>query len=153
MQTVTVTVTRTRATLPVILTTLLILSLTLVSSSCTKTVVTAPIPNQINSFDAWAWRSLYDAQAALNAFRADVTSGKIDETLTLKMIFNTTADDYNAAQTVYKAWHAAGGSGPTAPVSAAVTLVQTDISKIASQAATASPSTSPSPSPSTKGGK
>lgn len=107
-----------------------IVLLIVLSIACAKHVQ-APIPNQINTFDGWAYRSLYDAQAAINSFKADIQSGKVTETPTLKTIVNQMITDYNAANMAYQAWHAAGGSGPTAPVADAINKVNSDIASTA----------------------
>ena len=100
-------------------------------AGCAKHAVQAPIPNQINTFDGWAYRTLYDAQAAINSFKADVASGKVAETPTIKAIVNQMITDYNAANMAYQAWHAAGGAGATQPVTDAINKVNTDIAAAA----------------------
>jgi hypothetical protein len=110
-----------------------ILMLTAGMLGCAKTV-TAPVPGQLNTFDAYAFRTLADAQAAINAFKADVVSGKVTETPTLKTVLNQTITDYNDAETVYQVWRAAGGTGSVTPVSSAISKVQTDITSIATTA-------------------
>lgn len=92
-----------------------------------------PVPGQLNTFDAYAFRVLYDAQAALSAFSEDVQSGKVPAA-TVKVPLNQAITDYDAAETTYKVWRAAGGStatSATAPVTAALTKVQSDITAIA----------------------
>lgn len=104
---------------------------------CANRAATAPVPGSLNSTDAAFYRVLYDAQAALNQFRADVVSGKVTETPTLKATFNQATTDYNAAESVFQIWRAAGASSAasaTAPVSQAITKFQGDVTAIAAQA-------------------
>ena len=117
--------------LTTLLATLTIAVILLPTLGCAKHVA-APVPGQLNTYDAYAYRILFDAQAALNAFRADVTSGKVTETPTIKAYFNQAATDYNTANAVYQGWRAAGGTGSTSTVTVAITKVQTDITNIAS---------------------
>lgn len=108
---------------------LAILILAIATTGCQKTV-TAAVPGQINTFDAYAYRVLADAQAAINDFRASVTSGKLTETPTIKAALNQTITDYNAANLAYQAWHAAGGKGSTTSVNTALNQVQNDIATL-----------------------
>lgn len=106
------------------------------TTGCANRAATVPVPGSINTYDAYSFRILADAQAALNAFKSDVSSGKVPETPTLKSVLNQAIADYDTAETVYKAWHAVGGStsaSATAPVTAAINKVQSDISSIANQ--------------------
>ena len=107
---------------------------TLSTTGCAKRAVQAPIPNQLSTFDGWAYRSLFDAQAALNSLRDDVASGKLKVSDSTKATLNQVFVDYNAAQAVYKTWHDAGGTGPVQPVTDAITKVNNGISTIATQA-------------------
>lgn len=116
---------RKRALLPVLLVMTML-------AGCAKHAVQAPIPNQINTFDGWAYRTLFDAQAALNSLRADAEAGKLPASI--KPILNQVFVDYNAAQAAYKAWHDAGGNGPTQPVTAAINKVSNGIGSIQAQA-------------------
>lgn len=102
-------------------------------AACHKNVATAPVPGQLNTFDAYAYRVLADAQAAINDFKGSVTSGKVAETPAIKTALNQAIQDYDLAMVTYQAWHAAGGTGATAPVANAITAVQTDISNITVQ--------------------
>ena len=91
--------------------------------------VTAPVPGQLNTFDAYAYRVLADAQAALESFKASPSA----QMPAVKPILNQAITDYNIGEAAYQAWHAAGGTGETAPVSAAISKVQSDIAGIAAQ--------------------
>jgi hypothetical protein len=98
-------------------------------SSCAKTA-TAPVPGQINTFDAYAYRVLYDAQAAINSFKGSTSA----QNPNVKPILNQAIADYDIAESAYQVWHAAGGTGSTAAITAAITKVQTDIAGIAGAA-------------------
>lgn len=113
---------------------LILLLATLALVGCAKKAVVAPVPGQLNTFDAYAFRSLLDAQAAVNSFRADVIVGKVQETPALKDILNKAIADLDVAELAYKAWNAAGGLGSTTPVASAISQVQADITNISSQA-------------------
>jgi hypothetical protein len=105
---------------------LILVSILALTAGCAKTV-TAPVPGQLNTYDAWAFRVLADTQAALNAFRSDISSGKVTETPTIRSAFNQATADYNVAEAAYQAWHAAGGTGSTATLSVQISTVQSDI--------------------------
>src|SRR5437660_6631580 len=107
----------------------LLLVMIVMTSACAKHVV-APVPGQLNTFDAYAYRVLADAQAAINDFKASVASGKMPETPTLKTVLNQAITDYNSANVVYQAWHAAGGTAPTTPIAAAINQLNADITNI-----------------------
>jgi hypothetical protein len=108
-----------------------ILIVAILAAGCANRAATAPVPGQLNNYDAFAYRVLADAQAALNAFRADVTSGKVAETSTIKTYFNQASSDYNIAEAAYTAWHAAGGNGSTTALAAQISKVETDIATLA----------------------
>ena len=109
--------------------TVALLSIVIVAAGCAKHV-TAPVPGQLNAFDAYAYRVLADAQAAINDFKASIASGKVAETPTLKTVLNQAITDYNAANMAYQAWHAAGGTGMTAPIAAALNQLNADITNV-----------------------
>lgn len=91
------------------------------------------MPGQLNTFDAYAFRVLADAQAAINDFKASVTSGKVTETQAVKAGVNDAINAYNAANVAYQAWHAAGGTGPTTPVTQQLNSLQAAINNVAVQ--------------------
>ncbi len=99
------------------------------ATGCAKKAV-APVPGQLNTFDAYAYRVLADSQAAINDFKASVASGKVAETPALKTVLNQAITDYNAANMAYQGWHAAGGGGMTAPIAAALNQMNADITNI-----------------------
>ena len=100
--------------------------------ACAKHAV-APVPGQINAFDAYAYRVLADSQAAINDFKTSIQTGKVTETPTLKVVLNQAITDYNAANIAYQAWRAAGGNGDTTPVSNAINKVNADIVSVTAQ--------------------
>jgi len=96
-------------------------------TGCATKAVVAPVPGQINTFDAYAFRVLADAQAAINAFKADVQSGKVTETPAIKAALNQAITDYDAAEAAYQIWHATGGAGSTAALTVQINKLPTDI--------------------------
>lgn len=100
--------------------------LLLATVACHKTV-TAPVPGQINTFDAYAYRVLFDAQAAINSFKGSPSA----QEPAVKTYLNKAIVDYDIAESAYQAWHAAGGTGSTAAITQSITQVQTDITNIA----------------------
>lgn len=107
----------------------LILTLALIGSvGCGKRVV-APVPGQLNTFDAYAFRVLADAQAALNNFKTSPSA----QVPAIKTVVNQAFADYSIAQAAYHVWRDAGGNGDVTPVAAAIAKMQGDISGIASQ--------------------
>jgi len=113
-----------------------LLTLSFLTTACANHAAVAPVPGQLSTFDAYSYRVLYDTQAALNSFKTDVASGKVTETPTLKTVLNQAISDYDTANTIYQAWRAAGGNSSasaTAPVTAAINKVQSDITGIAAQ--------------------
>ena len=93
----------------------------------------APVPGQLNTFDAYAYRILADAQAAINDFKASVTSGKVTETPAVKTGLNDAINAYNAANVAYQAWRASGGTGSTTPVTQSLNSLQAAINNVAIQ--------------------
>jgi hypothetical protein len=124
--------------------TLLLLAVTFSFVGCAKTV-TAPVPGQLNTFDAYAFRVLADTQAALNAFSADVTSGKVTETPAIKSGLNTAINDYNIAEATYQAWRAAGATGSTVALAKQVATVQSDFTTLTQSAASTISTPTPTP--------
>lgn len=113
--------------------TIVLLPVLIIFTGCAnKNVVTAPVPGSLNTYDAYAFRVLADTQAALNAFKADVASGKVAETPAIKSTLNQTIADYNIAEAVYQAWHTAGGTGSTTSLASSIATVQSDVSSLAS---------------------
>lgn len=104
--------------------TIAFLALTLVG--CHKQVA-APVPGQLNTFDAYVYRVLYDSQAALNSFKASPSASNPQ----VKPILNQAISDYDIVQAAYEVWHAAGGTGSTTAITQGITKLQNDITGIA----------------------
>ena len=96
------------------------------ATGCTKTVV-APVPGQLNTFDAYVYRVLYDSQAALNSFKSSPSATNPS----VKPILNQAIADYDIVEAAYQVWHAAGGTGSTAAIQQGVAKLQSDITGIA----------------------
>jgi hypothetical protein len=101
----------------------------LFTAGCVKNVP-VPVPGQLNTFDAFAFRVLYDAQAAINSFKGSASA----ENPAVKPILNQTIADYDIAESAYVVWHAAGGTGSTTAITQDITKVQLDIEGIATAA-------------------
>jgi hypothetical protein len=111
---------------------LLLLSVALILGTgvaCHKTT-TAPIPNAINAFDGDTYRGLMDAQAAINSFKADVQAGKVTLSPAGKTALNQAIQDYDAANTLWQAYHASAGTESQAPLQSAMTKLTTDVSTL-----------------------
>jgi hypothetical protein len=102
----------------------------LLGMGCHRSVTTAPVPGQLNTFDAYAYRVLYDAQAAINSFKGSQSASNPS----VKPVLNQAIADYDIAQSAYKVWYATGGTGPTTPISDAISKVQSDIAAISTAA-------------------
>lgn len=111
-------------------TSLLIGAVLVLGCACHKNVVTAPVPGQLNTFDAYAYRVLYDAQAAINSFKGSASASNPS----VKPVLNQAIADYDIAESAYQVWHAAGGTGSTVAVTQAISKVQSDIAGIATAA-------------------
>jgi len=96
---------------------------------CAKKV-TAPLPGAINSFDSTTYQTLMDAQAAINAVKADVASGKLVPTPIQKSVLNQAISDYDLAQAAWHAYHS-GATSDTAGLTAAIDQIVADIAAIA----------------------
>jgi hypothetical protein len=108
----------------------LMLSLALSLAACANRAATAPVPGSLNTYDAYAFRVLADTQAALNAFKADVASGKVAGTPAIVKALNAAISDYDLANSIYQAWHAAGATGSTSALAVALTNIQTSMSEL-----------------------
>lgn len=105
----------------------LILCLTL--TGCAKKV-SAPLPGSINSFDSISYQTLMDAQAAINAVKADVTAQKIVLSPAQKTVLNQAIQDYDIGQATWQAYHA-GATQDTAGLTAAINQLVSDVAAIA----------------------
>src|ERR1700690_805052 len=94
--------------------------------------VQVPIPGQINTFDGTSYRTLMDAQAAIQSVRANVTSGQLVLSPAQKKVFNQIIVDYNTTEALWHAYHAGATSDATA-LTAAIQSLVADISTIATQ--------------------
>jgi hypothetical protein len=109
----------------------LLICILLISVGCAKETPTPPVPGAINTFDSTSYRALMDAQAAINSFKADIASGKLTETPTIKTVLNQVIQDYDAADALWQQYHASAGTAAQPPVQAAITKLQTDINGLA----------------------
>ena len=99
--------------------TILILALTM-GVGCHKATVTAPIPlpaGAQNSFDFYAWRSLLDAQAAIDSLKKNIASGQLVLTASQTVFFNKIILDYNTANAMWQTYHS-GATGNSAALTA-----------------------------------
>ncbi len=108
-----------------------ILAILLCTAGCHKNVQ-APVPGQIDTFDASSFRTLMDAQAAIGSFRADIAQGTLTLNDSQKKIFNQLITDYNTAESLWQLYHA-GASNDQAAIQSAVTALVNDLSDIAIQ--------------------
>lgn len=118
----------------------------LLCTACGKKVVQAPVPGSIDSFDAYAFRSIADAQAALLSVKGWETCSDQKFPLTVTYDNHTETCDknsgdfpsagrqplmkaeqsYNLVQAAGKAYHA-GASSDSAALTAALTELSGDI--------------------------
>lgn len=100
--------------------------------ACHKNTPAAPIPGQINTFDGTAYRTLMDAQAAINSVRNDVASGKLILTAAQRNVFNQIIADYNTANALWQTYHA-GATNNAQALTSAINQLVVDISTISNQ--------------------
>lgn len=98
---------------------------------CAKHVA-APVPGAINVFDSTSYRTLVDAQAAIQSVKADVANGKKTLNPTEKAVLNQAIQDYNIAQAAWQAYHA-GATQDTTTLASAINQLVLDIAGIASK--------------------
>lgn len=101
------------------------------SVGCAKQI-TAPIPGQLNAFDGTCYRTLMDAQAALNSVKANVAAGTLTLTPTQTKVFDQIVADYNTADALWQTYHA-GATQDTTALTAAINQLIADIATISSQ--------------------
>lgn len=82
-----------------------------------------------NPFDATAYRTVADSHAAVSALQQDVAKGVLTLSAQQKVILNQIIADQNAAQELYKAYHAVP-TGDTAALNAAIQKLVGDIAEI-----------------------
>jgi hypothetical protein len=110
----------------------LALALSLAGLGCANKAATAPIPGAINSFDQMSYQTLMDAQAGINAIKADIASGKVTLTATQKTVLNQSIQDYDLAQAAWQVYHS-GATSNTAALTAAINQIVADIAALATQ--------------------
>lgn len=130
---------------------LLLLAVTL--TGCAKKTVTAPVPGSINTVDAYAFRSLADAQAALHSVKTweQCSAQSFPMTVTVdgnaevcdpkagtfppsgKQPLNDAINAYNIAQAAAKAYHS-GATQDATVLTADLTALSTFIANLLSQA-------------------
>jgi hypothetical protein len=137
---------------------LLVGFLVLLTVACQKKVITAPVPGSIDSVDAYSFRFLADAQAALlsikgwelcsdqafpmivtfdgQTFPCDKTAGPFPSIA--RPVLLKAEESYNIAQAAGHAYHA-GASKDAAGLQNALTQLGTDISSMLGVAGKAKP--------------
>lgn len=108
---------------------LLFLSLVILAGCATK-AAQAPVPGQINSFDATSFRVLADVQAAIDSVKNDAQTTPL--TAAQKTVLNQAISDYNLAEASWQAYHA-GATNDTAALTAAINSLVADIAAITNQ--------------------
>lgn len=104
------------------------LSLLVVTLACHTKITT--VPGQLNTFDAYAFRVLMDAQAAIQDFKFSIEKAQLPDTPQTKNALNQAINDYNLAEAAYQAWHASGGTGSTSTVNGPLNILQNDIATL-----------------------
>jgi hypothetical protein len=130
---------------------LLLLAVLLVSTSCQKNAVKAPVPGAINTLDATSYRAIADAQSVIHSakiweqctdksFPQSLDVDGIMETcnattgpfpMNYKPDLNKAIDAYNLASSLGRAYHS-GASQDTAGLSAAVASLSSAVSTLLS---------------------
>lgn len=82
----------------------------------------------INTFDADSYQTLMTAQATLNSFKAQEPTIVVTVPA-FKTVLNQAIADYNVAEGAWQTYHAGGGN--SAAVTAALTTLAVDITKLA----------------------
>lgn len=103
----------------------IVLMLSLAMMGCKKTV-SAPVPGELNTFDAYVYRVLLDSQAAINSFKSSPSA----QNSSIKPILNQVISDYDIVEAAYQTWRAVGGTGSTAPITAGITKLNTDLGSL-----------------------
>ena len=102
----------------------------LFTAGCPKnggtTIPTAAPTGSLNTFDATTNETLQAIHAFVASMVAQNNSGAITLTISQKALLNQLVTDVNTADVIYQAWHNAGGTGATAPVSTAINKAQAD---------------------------
>jgi hypothetical protein len=103
-----------------------VLCLTAVGCAKKTTTATPPPPGAINSTDATINEALQPIHAFVASMVSQSNAGTVTLTANQKALLNKLVTDVNAADTLYQAWHAAGGAGSTTQINAAITTAQGD---------------------------
>jgi hypothetical protein len=98
-------------------------------AGCVKNIQ-APVPGQLNAFDATSYRVLTDAQAAIDSVKNSAITAPL--TSTQKVVLNQAIADYNIAEASWQAYHA-GGTTNTAALTSAINTLVADIAAISTQ--------------------
>jgi hypothetical protein len=98
--------------------------LILVACKANPSAPPAPPTGSLNSFDADTNTTLETLHAFVDSLVTQNNAGTVMLTATQKADLNQAVKYLNIADSTYQAWHAAGGTGATAPVTAAVTKAQ-----------------------------
>jgi hypothetical protein len=90
----------------------------------------APLPpGALNTFDADSYRTLSDGHAAIQSIQQDVSAGKVTLGDTERTVLNKAITDVNAADHLYKLYHA-NGAGDTTALSQAIQQVVGDLAAL-----------------------
>jgi len=123
-----------------------------VMPGCARKTVTAPVPGSINTLDAYAFRTLADASAAISSVKLwqQCSAASFPPTVVVdgnsqvcdpkagsfpdadKEYLNTAIRSYNVAESAGQAYHA-GASNDTTALSAALTQLGVDVANLLSR--------------------
>jgi lysozyme family protein len=79
-----------------------------------------------------SYTTLMDAQAGINAVKADVSSGKVTLTATQKTVLNQAITDYDLAQASWLAYHS-GATTDVTGLTSAINQIVADIAALATK--------------------
>jgi hypothetical protein len=91
-----------------------------------------PLAGAVNQFDSESYKTLIAVQATITSLNA---SYKANPTglASLKPILDQAATDYNLADSLWQAYHAAATAANQAALTAQLTKVQSDLAKVPAQ--------------------
>jgi Na+-translocating ferredoxin:NAD+ oxidoreductase RnfC subunit len=112
--------------LAIVLVSLLLVAGVGCAKKTTTSTPTAPPTNSLNSTDATLFETLAPIHAFVASMQQQNQAGTITLTANDKVLLNQLIADVNAADLLYQAWHAAGATGATTQINAAITKAQTD---------------------------
>lgn len=87
--------------------------------------VQAPIPGQVNAFDASMYRGLRDMQGAIDATKTDLAAGKVTFTAQETQIFDDFKSTYNVAEAAWQVYHGAATTANANTLTAAYNAANT----------------------------